>query len=101
MLSSLDEGEEDPIMKRKRELGLLDGGEKVEDGQADKGDWKGVMWQDEVSGTKKVLSMDVSVHTGVVGIADFSDRIVLHVSTVPAEARAPVLLLVWIQIWQL
>ncbi|KAI9633819.1 uncharacterized protein MKK02DRAFT_38480 [Dioszegia hungarica] len=58
MLSSLDEGEEDPIMKRKRELGLLDGGEKVEDGQADKGDWKGVMWQDEVSGTKKVLSMD-------------------------------------------
>jgi hypothetical protein len=71
MLSSLNDGEEDPIMKQKRELGLLDGGEKVEDGQADKGDWKGVVWQDEVSGTKKVLSMDVSVPISVVGTADF------------------------------
>lgn len=60
MLSSLDE--EDPITKRKRELGLIgDKEEKSGENQAGKGDYTGVDWQDQVSGTKKVLSMDVSL----------------------------------------
>lgn len=63
MLSDLqDEDGEDPILARKRELGLVGPGigENVEEDKRGVA-VEGVDWTNEVSGTKKVLAMDVSL----------------------------------------
>ena len=61
MLTAIPSEEENTIQARKRALGL-DGEGEGDKAEEDKKRYQKIVWAEMVSGTKKVLAMDVSVH---------------------------------------
>ena len=61
MLTAIPTEAEDTIQARKRALGLDGEGEGEKAGE-DKNRYQKIVWAEMVSGTKKVLAMDVSLH---------------------------------------